>query len=62
MRKFSWFNPDSGRKRKVVVRLESAPDPESKEKDDARALELMRIFADADPVAFQGKLEHRTVR
>ncbi len=63
MRRFNWFNTSQSlHKRKLAVHAESAPDLEGKQKDDARALELIRIFSDAEPIAFQGKLERRTVR
>jgi len=63
MRKFSFFTSNrSFRKRKVDVQAGSAPNLQGREKDDARALELMRIFSDAEPIAYQGKLERRTVR
>ncbi len=30
--------------------------------DDARAMELLRIFSGSEPVAAQGRLQRRTVR
>lgn len=51
------------RKRKfAAVKLLSTAGVSRRRKGDARALELMRIFADAEPVAAQGRLERRTIR
>ncbi len=49
-------------RQRVVVTVTGSPDRSTRGgQDDARAMKLVRIFCDAEPVVAQGRLQRRTI-